>query len=177
VKIAVGLRPVLAALPVLLVTACGGGHSGASSGAAAVTHAPIVGPEEVAVVGHIASAGTRGALLVFAFAGADADPTSAELLSVATVEAEGDFTFTLPPVEALTLAFLADGSNDGAIDGGDPVAKLTSPALANLQGGELVTLDEVALDFTAHKATAGSLDVRRSGDPEPARTPTPVPAG
>lgn len=172
-KIAVGLRPVLAALPVLLLAACGGGHSGT----AVVSHAPIAGPDEVAVVGHISAAGTRGALLVFAFAGADADPASAELLSVAAVESGGNFTFTLPPVEALTLAFLADGSNDGAIDGGDPVAMLTSPALANLQGGEVITLDDVALNFTIHKAVAGSLDVRRPGDPEAPRTPTPVPAG
>jgi hypothetical protein len=177
VKIAVGLRPLLVALPILVLSACGGGHSGANSGAATVASAPLVGADEVGVVGHITSAGTRGALLVFAFAGADADPASAELLSIATVEAQGGFSFTLPPVEALTLVFLADGSNDGAIDGGDPVAKMTSPALANLQGGELVTLDEVALNFTTHKATAGNLDVRRPGDPEPARTATPVPAG
>ncbi|MDX2168523.1 MAG: hypothetical protein SF182_15720 [Deltaproteobacteria bacterium] len=167
------LQPLLAALPVLLLAACGGGHSGAGSGAAAVSAGPAVGADEVVVSGHITAPGTRGALLVFAFLGADADPTSAELLSVSTVESDGAFGFTLPPVETLTLAFLADGSNDGAIDGGDPVAVLTSPALANLQGGELVTVDEVALNFTARKATAGVLDVRRSG--EPARTPTPVP--
>ncbi len=125
--------------------------------------------------GRVTSAGTKGALLVFAFVGANADPTNAELLSVATVEADGGFNLALPPVEALTLAFLADGTNDGAIDEGDPVAVLTSPALANLQGGELVTADEIALNFTTHKATAGTLDVRRAGA-ETARTPTAVPA-
>lgn len=174
-KIPTALRAVLPALLPLLA-ACGGGHATGGSGAAAASSPVSVGADEVAVNGHVASAGTKGALLVFAFAGADADPTSAELLTVATIEADGSFSFTLPPVEALTLAFLADGSNDGAIDGGDPVALLTSPALANLQGGELVAIDGLALNFSVRKATAGSLDVRHPGA-EPARTPTPVPAG
>ncbi len=176
-KLPTALRAVLPVL-LTLVTACGGGHSGGGAGGAAAGPGATVAepafiPEEVAVTGHVTAAGTKGPLLLFAYVGAEANPGNAELLSVATIEADGSFAFTVPPIEALTLVFLADGANDGAIDGGDPVAVLTSPALANLQGGAQVTIDEVALNFTTHKATAGGLDVRRSG--EALRTPTPVP--
>ena len=154
----------------LLLAACGGGASSTSAGSGA----EAVGLDEVAVDGRVSAPGTRGAILVFAFAAAEVDPAAAEPVSLAVVGPDGDFAFTVPPVEALSLAFLADGSNDGAVDEGDPVALLTSPALANLTGGELITIDEVALNFTARKATAGSIDVRRAGA-EPPRTPTPVP--
>jgi len=157
-----------------LLAACGGSggsHSATTGGAAAV------GPEEVAVSGHVTTLGTKGALLVFAFAGGDADPVAAQPLSLASLDADGAFAFTIPPVDGLTLAFLADGANDGAIDGGDPLALLTSPAFNGLRGGDLVVLDELALNFGARKASAASIDVRRSGEPASTRTPTPVPAG
>lgn len=166
------IPPVLlvSGLLALLLAACGGGGAGGGTGAAAVA------ADEVAVHGRITEPGTKGALLVFAFAGAEVDPAAAEPLSLAVVDAEGGFTLVLPPVEALTLAVLADGNHDGAIDGGDPVALLRAPALADLGGGELVTLDEIALDFRTRTATAGAIDVQRPGV-APANTPTPLPAG
>ena len=164
--------PLLALLT--LVAACGGGTS-ARSGSAG--NAAVVGPDEVAIAGRVTAPGTKGALLVFAYAG-EVDPVTAEPLCVATVEPDGGFAMTVPPLEAsLTLAFLADGANDGAIDGGDPVATLSAPALANLLGGVVVTLDDVGLDFTTKKARAGNIDVRHAGvAAEAPRTPTPVPA-
>jgi hypothetical protein len=168
-------RPLLALLA--LVAACGGGTS-AGSGSGSAGNAAVVGPDEVAIAGHVTAPGTKGALLVFAYAG-EADPATAEPLSVAAVEADGGFAMTIPPVDAsLTLTFLADGTNDGAIDGGDPVATLSAPALANLLGGVVVTLDDVGLDFTSKKARAGNIDVRHAGAAAQApRTPTPVPSG
>ena len=84
---------------------------------------------------------------------------------MATVDADGNFAFTMPPVDVASFAFLADGSNDGVIDGGDPIAVLTGPSFANLGGGETVVLADVALDFAAHKATAANIDVQRGGAP------------
>ena len=138
--------------------------------------ATAVGDNEVAVTGHIATAGTKGPLLVFALAGDGGDPAERETLSVATVDGDGNFAFTMPPVDVASFAFLADGSNDGVIDGGDPVAVLSGPSFANLSGGESVVLSDVALDFTAHKATAANIDVQHAGAPVAERTPTAVPA-
>jgi hypothetical protein len=93
---------------------------------------------------------------------------------VATVDADGNFAFTIPPVDVASFAFLADGSNDGVIDGGDPIAVLSGPLFANLGGGETLVVSDVALDFTPHTATAANVDIPRGG--APARTPTAVPA-
>jgi hypothetical protein len=129
----------------------------------------------VVVSGHISAPGTKGPLLVFALAGNAGELAERETLSVAAVDANGDFAFTMPPTEVVSFAFLADGANDGVIDGGDPTAVLTAPALAGLDGGEVVVLGDVALDFAAHKATAASIDVQPAGAPPSTRTPTPVP--
>ncbi|MEO8605823.1 MAG: hypothetical protein ABI629_24855 [bacterium] len=169
-------HPTLALLAlVTLLAACGGGtsaHSAAGSGGSAVA------ADEVLVSGQVTARGTKGALLVFAYAG-DADPTASEPLSVASVEADGSFAISLPPLDgSLSLIFLADGANDGVIDGGDPVSVLTASVLAGLPGGSSVTLDDVGLDFTSKKAHAGNVDVRQPGAAAAAqRTPTPVPAG
>jgi hypothetical protein len=166
-------RPTLALLLLAALAACGGPSGSVRGGTAGVT---AINDNEVAVNGHIASAGTKGPLLVFALAGEGGDPAERETLAVATVDAEGNFSFTMPSVDVASFAFLADGSNDGVIDGGDPVAMLTGPSFANLGGGETVILTDVALDFTAHKAMAANIDVQRAGAPQPARTPTAVPA-
>ena len=162
-------RVALIVLP-LLLAACGSPSGPPAGGAAAAA-------DEVVVNGHISAPGTKGPLLVFALAGTAGEPAERETLSLATVDANGDFAFAMPPVEVVSFAFLADGANDGVIDGGDPIAVLSGPALANLTGGETVLLNDVALDFTAHKATAASIDVQRAGAPQSTRTPTPVPAG
>jgi hypothetical protein len=162
-------RPLPFAL--LLLAACGSPSGLPQGGAAGATAA-----SEVVVNGHLSAPGTKGPLLVFALAGNAGEPADRETLSVAAVDADGDFALTMPPVEAVSFAFLADGANDGVIDGGDPIAVLSGPALANLGGGEVVILGDIALDFTAHKATAGSIDVQRAGAPQSTRTPTPVPA-
>ncbi|MBX3027112.1 hypothetical protein KF840_19595 [bacterium] len=166
-------RPRSILLPLLLACAACGPPSGSSGGSAAAT--AVVNSNEVAVSGHIAAPGTKGPLLVFALAGDGGDPAERETLSVATVDGDGNFAFTMPPVDVATFAFLADGSNDGVIDGGDPIAVLSGPSFSDLGGGETVVLTDVALDFTAHKATAANIDVRRSGGGE-TRTPTAVPA-
>lgn len=153
-----------------LLAACGGHPpSGAASSAAVVS-------DEVGIRGQVSARGTKGALLVFAFAGNGKDVVNAEPLSIATVDPDGQFSFTIPPGPGgLTIAFLADGSNDGAIDGGDPVAILTSPALADLAAGDTVQLSDVSLDFSSGKANAGSIDARPVDAAGPARTPTDVP--
>lgn len=158
-------------LVLLAAAACGAPSGTAGGGSAAAT----VDANAVAVSGHIATPGTKGPLLVFALAGDAGDPADRETLSVATVDAEGNFAFTMPPVDVATFAFLADGSNDGVIDGGDPIAVLSGPALSNLGGGETVILTDLALDFTAHKAMAANIDVQRADGGE-TRTPTAVPA-
>ena len=165
-------RRCTAALPVLLLLAACGGSGTPPQGTAATTAAG-----DVTVRGVVTAPGTKGALLVFALAGADGEVAARETLSVAAVEADGSFAFTIPPAAVVTLAFLADGANDGVIDGGDPVAVLGGPALANLQGGETVVASEISLDFRSGKATAASLDAQRAGAAESTRTPTPVPAG
>ena len=156
----------------LLIAACGS-PSGPPQGGAAATAAA----GEVLVNGHISAPGTKGPLLVFALAGNAGEPSERETLTVGAVDANGDFVLSLPPVEAVSFAFLADGANDGVIDGGDPTAVLSGPALANLNGGEVLVLGAIALDFAAHKATAANIDVQRAGAPPSTRTPTPVPAG
>jgi hypothetical protein len=166
------LSYLLSLLLIAGLTACGR-PSGSVTGGAAGTVA--VNDNEVAVSGHLASPGTKGPLLVFALAGDVGEPADRETLSVATVDADGNFAFTMPPVDVASFAFLADGSNDGVIDGGDPIAVLSGPSFASLSGGETVVLTDVALDFAAHKATAANIDVQRAGAAE-ARTPTAVPA-
>lgn len=163
-------------LPLLLIAAlaaCGGPSGSVKGGTASVT---AINDNEVGVNGHIASPGTKGPLLVFALAGDAGDPSERETLAVATVDAEDNFSFTMPPVDVASFAFLADGSNDGVIDGGDPIAVMTGPSFANLAGGETVVLTDVALDFTSHKATAANIDVQHAGGSPPARTPTAVPS-
>ena len=162
--------PLLLAL-LLLIAACGGPSGSVSGGAAGVA---TVNVSEVAVTGHISAAGTKGPLLVFALVGDAGEPAERETLAVATVDADGNFSFTMPPVEVASFAFLADGSNDGVIDGGDPIAVLSGPSFANLDGGQTVVLTDVALDFTGHKAMAANIDVQRAGGET--RTPTAVPA-
>jgi hypothetical protein len=170
------LRAALSLLLLAALAACGGpsgsirgGTAGNASGTAAVND------NEVAVSGHLSAPGTKGPLLIFALAGDAGEPSERETLTVATVDADGNFSFTMPPVDVVSFAFLADGSNDGVIDGGDPIAVLSGPSFASLGGGELVLLSDVALDFTNHKATAANIDVQRSGTAGPDRTPTAVP--
>lgn len=166
------MRSCLALLALLSLAACGGSGTNLETGAAASA------TNEVAIHGFLSSPGTKGPLLVFALAGAGGDPSEREALSVGTIDPDGRFAFTTPPAEEITLVFLADGSNDGVIDGGDPIAVLSASSFAGLQGGELITLEQVALDFGARKATAGRVDVQHPGGvPSSTRTPTPVPAG
>ena len=163
-------RTALPLLGLFLLAACG--HPAGPAGGSAALGAPDL----VTVSGHVAAPGTKGSLLLFALAGEAPEAADREVLGIATVDAGGDFAFTFPPAGAVSFAFLADGANDGVIDGGDPVALLTSPSFTGLGGGELVTLSDVALDFTARKATAAAIDVQRPGAPAPGFTPTAVPA-
>lgn len=164
--------PALLAFAILTLAACGNSGSTLETGAAATA------PGEVAIHGHLTDPGTKGPLLVFALAGSAGDPSTRETLSVAPIDSDGRFAFTTPPAEEITLVFLADGSHDGVIDGGDPVAVLTASSFSGLQGGELITLEGLVLDFRARTATAERVDVQHPGGaPASTRTPTPVPAG
>ncbi len=166
------MRSLSALLVLLTLAACGGSGTTLETGAAAGSGT------EVAIHGHLTEPGTKGPLLVFALAGTTGDPSEREMLSVATIDADGRFAFTTPAAGEITLVFLADGSHDGVIDGGDPVAVLTASSFAGLQGGELITLEGLALDFRGRKASAERIDVQHPGGaPASTRTPTPVPAG
>lgn len=167
-------RPRLVwALPFLLLLAAGCGESGTLLGGDAFSTSS---PDAVEVSGHLASAGTRGSVLVYAFLDLPAGeaPAEREAASLATVGTDGTFQLTVPPSQSLTLVFLADGANDGVIDGGDPVVVLADPKLAALQAGDVVQIADIGLDFGGRKASVGSIEIQRAG--EPPRTPTPVPA-
>ena len=162
-------------LPVLLLAlaSCGGGAPATlSETGTAASNADVA-----TIVGHVSDPGTKGSVLAFAYAGGAGELADREPLSVATVE-DGGFTMVIPPAEGVILAFLADGSNDGVIDGGDPVVVLSDPKLAQLQAGDTAQLTDVVLNFPAHTAVAGSIEVHSAGAPQEAHfTPTPVPAG
>lgn len=164
---------LVCALPALLLLAAGcGGDSTLLGGDVFSTSAP----DAVEVSGHLASAGTRGSVLVFAFLDLPTGqaPAEREAASLSTVASDGTFLLSVPPTQSLTLVFLADGANDGVIDGGDPVVVLADAKLSALQAGDTVQIADINLDFGGRKATAGSIEVQRPG--EPPRTPTPVPA-
>jgi hypothetical protein len=167
--------PALAFLLVALLL----GIAGCGDAAAPIGDGGGAAAAEIEILGHVDSPGTRGSILVFAFSGT---PTVAELggiesASVAALASDGRFALSVPPSDALTIAFLADGSNDGVIDGGDPVVILTDPRLSKLQVGDGVRISEIALDFGAGQAR-GTVDVQRAGAVhEAVATPTAVPAG
>jgi|SRR5262245_7501080 len=153
----------------ILAVGCGGpAPRGAQSGGAASTSA-------VEVSGRASERGTRGPVLVFAYndLAAGEDPAVREPLSVGTVTQDGGFDLSLPPSATLTLVFLADGSNDGAIDEGDPIALFSSPELTDLEAGDRVQITDMHIDFKARRAD-GTIEVVRAAG-EPVRTPTPAP--
>jgi len=143
--------------------------STASSGSTATTSA------SVDLSGRAVERGTRGPILVFAFSdlAATDDPSVREPIAVGTMAADGNFELAAPPSAALTLVFLADGSNDGAIDEGDPIAILASPELSDLEAGDRVQVADLRIDFKARRAAA-TVEVARVGG-DVARTPTPAP--
>jgi hypothetical protein len=152
-----------------LAAGCGGpAPQGVQSGGAATTAA-------VEIAGRVAERGTRGSILVFAYVdlAPGADVSAHEAASVSTLAADGDFDLIVPPSASLSLVFLADGSNDGVVDEGDPIALLTNPELVDLREGDRVQLADVRIDFRAHAVTA-TMDIVRAGAP-PEHTPTAVP--
>jgi hypothetical protein len=154
-------------LSMAMIAACGGGSSPSETGFAASAAG-------VSVTGTVAQKGTKGSILVFAFAdlGPNDDPVNHEAISVAPLSPDGDFDLGVVAAPNLTLIFLADGSNDGAIDQGDPIAKLSAPELADLQAGDRVHVGDASIDFHGHRVS-GAIEVTRAN--EPARTPTPAP--
>jgi hypothetical protein len=163
------LRGILALGLVALVGGCGGSdaaHSTAARGTA--------GTAAIEVNGRVAQRGTRGSVLVFAYldlAPGD-DPAAREPASVSTIGRDGSFDLDVPDAGSLSLVFLADGANDGAIDGGDPVATLSAPELAELQPGDRVQIGDAAIDFTAHRVTATVAVTRADGSKSPAPAPS-----
>jgi hypothetical protein len=152
-----------------LASGCGGPAPQAAQSGGAASAAGVE------ITGHLADPGTRGSILVFAYTdlGPGEDVAAHEPASVSTLAADGTFDLEVPPCSSLTLVFLADGSSDGVVDEGDPVAVLTGPELADLHGGDHVHVADARIDFLAHRITA-TIEVARAGEPE--HTPTPVPA-
>jgi hypothetical protein len=151
-----------------LAIGCGGGSHAAGTGFSA-------NQAGVEVAGYVSQRGTRGSILVFAYTDLTAadDPAAREPASVGTLAPDGRFDVEVPAAATVTLVFLADGSNDGVVDEGDPIALLNSPDLVDLQAGDRVQIRDAKIDFTSH-LVAATVEVARAAGP--ARTPTPVPA-
>lgn len=128
------------------------------------------------VSGRVAQRGTRGPILIFAYTdlAPGEDPTVHEPASLATLGTDGSFALEISPAASLTLVFLADGANDGAVDQGDPIAVLRSPDLADLQPGDQVRVSGAKLDFTARRVDA-AVQVTRA--PVPPQTAPAQPTG
>ena len=159
--------PAVAFLSLGLLASCGGSTSRSESGLAASAAG-------VAVSGLVTEKGTRGSILLYAYTdlGPNDDPVGHEPASVSTLAPDGGFDLSVAPSQSLTLVFLADASNDGVIDQGDPIAVLSAPELTDLQAGDRVHIGDASLDFHNHRVTA-TVEVARIG--EPAVTPTALP--
>ena len=110
----------------------------------------------MSVSGQVTQRATRGPILVFAYtdlAPGD-DPAVHEPASLATLAPGGNFALEISPAASLTLVFLVDGANDGAVDQGDPIAVLRSPDLVDLQAGDQVRVSGAKLDFTGQRVDA-----------------------
>ena len=161
---------LIAGIALLALTAgCGGGGARTAESGFAGNLAGVD------VTGRVADRGTRGSILVFAYTdlAPNDDPSTHEPASVGTLASDGAFEFGVPPAPSLTLVFLADGANDGAVDQGDPIAVLASPDLTDLQAGDRVQISDAKIDFRARRVAA-TVEVLRIGA-EPSRTPTPAP--
>lgn len=151
-----------------LAAGCGRGPSGSAESGIASSAAGVE------IGGHVVQRGTRGSVLVFAYAdlAPTDDPAGREPASVGTVAPDGTFDIGVSPSPSVTLVFLADGSNDGAVDEGDPIAVLASQELSGLQAGDRVQVIDAKIDFTGHRVTA-TVEVAHAVSA--AQTPTPVP--
>ena len=128
------------------------------------------------ISGNLVETGAaESSVLVFAFGDmpADSDLAQHQPTYVGSVGTNGEFILSSPPGGVLTVVFLADAANDGAIDPGDSVAVLTDEAqqLYDLQEGDQVNLVDVHLDFTTRQARADRIDMVRALTPVPTRTP------
>lgn len=113
-------------------------------------------------------------LLVFAFL-RSGDNASDEPVSVGIIDDEGQFTLSGLPAGRIGITFLADGTNDGVIDPGDPIASLADPdqQLQDLHEGDHVHLADVQLDLVHKRAVADVIEVNGASDSAPESTPTP----
>lgn len=162
------LLPAAVVLSLGLLAACGGSTPPSESGFAASAAG-------VAVSGLVADRGTRGSILLYAYTdlGPNGDPVGHEPASVSTLAPDGGFDLSIAPSQSLTLVFLADGSNDGVVDEGDPIAVLSSPELVDLQAGDRIHIGDASLDFHNRRVTA-TVEVARI-DESPPVTPTALP--
>jgi hypothetical protein len=154
---------------VVLACGCGGAPRSTTGGTGSTSAATVE------VAGRVAQRGTRGSVLVFAYTdlAAGEAPAGREPASIGTLAPDGTFDVAVPASGSLTLVFLADGANDGVIDGGDPIALLSNPELADLQVGDRVQVSDAKIDFASQRVVAAVEVVRATG--QPARTPTSVP--
>lgn len=158
-------------LPILfaLLAACGEGPpapSSAASGGGAQAG--------VQITGNVAQG--KGRLLVFVYVNLppDVTPAAAEPTSVAGVALDRRFALGEVPPGNVTVLVLVDNGNDGAIDPGDPIALLNDPEhrLSGLQAGDQVTIRDLAVDAANGRATAASIDVKRTQVAAAAVAPT-----
>lgn len=132
-------------------------------------------PHAVEIRGTVTSQPKGTSLLVFAYSGA-VDPLRVEPDSVSVVGPDGSFVLSELPAGVLQVIFLLDDANDGALDPGDPMARLADPDgyLRATQPGDRIVFDGIEVDPSTHIATAGSVTVERA---TPAPTPTAVQPG
>lgn len=87
-----------------------------------------------------------------------------------------NFTFSRSGVEpgSETIFFWIDENQNGEIDPGDPLARLSDPTgrLEEVGSGEQVSVTNAVVDFPVEVATA-TITVGRSPTPTPAPQPTP----
>ena len=161
------LLPAILSVLLACAASCGGGVPRTESGSASTAAG-------VAITGHVAQRGTRGSILLFAYTdlGPGDDPVGHEPASIGTLTPDGGFDLSVPPAPTLTLVFLADASNDGVVDQGDPISVLSAPELVDLQTGDRVQVNDASIDFHGHRVTAAVEITRAAG---PGHTPTPLP--
>jgi hypothetical protein len=121
----------------------------------------------VQISGTVANEAERyGEMLVFAYLDlASNEPhPQAQAEAIDGVGEEGEFLLSTPPAQRLTIVFLDDKENDGAIDANDPIAVLADPEgqLQGLEEGAEVVLSRVTIDFFRKRAGAASIEVHNA---------------
>ncbi len=156
------------ALGAALLIGCGQSHGPGSTSASSET-----GSLGTSITGNVASGiGAHDpSVLVFVLNISDDNPTPNSPVGVGMVGKDGSFAVTDLPAGRLSLIFLRDDANDGAMDPQDVRARYSDKAGdLRLEDGDRAELVDVQIDFASGKAVSTSVNVARNGG-EP--TPTP----